>query len=65
VTVTVIGQTGGSASAAATLTGSMLATTASVALTIPTNRPSVVSGSATFTLSAGGSAVHVASQSGR
>jgi hypothetical protein len=65
VTVTVIGQTGGSTSATTTLAGSMLATTASVALTIPTNRPSIVGAAVTFTLSAGSSPVHVASHSVR
>jgi hypothetical protein len=52
VVVTVNGQTGGSASAAATLNGTLASTTASVAVAIPTNRPSVVSASATFTLAA-------------
>jgi hypothetical protein len=52
VVVTVNGQTGGSTAATATLSGTLASTTAVVAVTIPTNRPSVVSASATFTLAA-------------
>ena len=53
VIVTVTGQTGGSSSVSATLGGTMASTTGSVALIIPTNRPSIVSAAATFTLMAG------------
>jgi hypothetical protein len=52
VRVIVNGQTGGSTAATATLTGTLASTTASLTVTIPTNRPSVVSASATFTLAA-------------
>ena len=50
VRVTVNGQTGGSTAATATLSGTLASTTASVAVTIPTNRSSIVSASAAFTL---------------
>jgi hypothetical protein len=49
VVVTVNGQTGGSTTVSATLTGTLTSTTASASVSIPTNRPSVVSASATFT----------------
>ena len=52
VLVTISGQTGGSSAATATLSGTLASTSAVVAVTIPTNRPSVVSASATFTLAA-------------
>jgi hypothetical protein len=55
IVVLVNGQTGGSTTATATLSGTLASTTASVAVTIPTNRPSIVSASATFTLAAAAS----------
>jgi hypothetical protein len=52
VRVTVSGQTGGANSGAATLAGTLAASTASASVTIPTDQPSVISASATFTLTA-------------
>jgi hypothetical protein len=52
VSVRVVGQTGGATSATATLAGSLTSSTASASVTVPTNRPSVISASVTFTLSA-------------
>ena len=49
VVVTVNGQTGGSTTVSTTLVGTVSSTTASASVSIPTNRPSVVSASATFT----------------
>jgi hypothetical protein len=54
VTLTVTGQTGGSTSTTATLTGSLASTSATASVTIPTNRPSVLLATVTFTLTAGG-----------
>jgi hypothetical protein len=54
VTLSASGQTGGSASTTATLTGSLAATSASASLTIPTNRPSLLLATVTFTLTAAG-----------
>lgn len=50
VTVTANGLVGGSASASGPLSGTVSASTASVSLAIPTNEPSVIIASATFTL---------------
>jgi hypothetical protein len=60
VTLTVSGQTGGSTSTTATLSGTTASTTASASVTIPTNRPSVLMATATFTLTsdAGGGPVY-------
>jgi hypothetical protein len=52
VVVTVNGQTGGGTTVSTTLTGTAASSSASAFVTIPTNRPSVVSASATFTLTA-------------
>jgi hypothetical protein len=52
VTVTVQGQTGGSSSATTTLTGTPASSLASADITIPTNQPSVISATASFTLTA-------------
>jgi hypothetical protein len=52
VSVRVVGQTGGATSTTATLAGSLASSTASASVTVPTNRPSVVSASVTFALSA-------------
>ncbi len=52
VTLTVTGQTGGSTSTTATLTGSTASTSATANVTIPTNRPSLLLATATFTLTA-------------
>jgi hypothetical protein len=52
VRVTVSGQTGGANSGAAILAGTLAASTASASVTIPTDQPSVISASATFTLTA-------------
>ena len=52
VTVTTKGQIGSVSSAAATLSGSLASSTASASVTIPTNEPSVISASASFTLTA-------------
>jgi hypothetical protein len=49
VTVLVSGQTGGSTAVSTTLSGTMASTRATAAVTIPTNRPCVVSAFATFT----------------
>jgi len=49
VIVVVNGQTGGSIAVSTTLSGTMASTRATAAVTIPTNRPCVVSASATFT----------------
>jgi hypothetical protein len=61
VTLTVTGQTGGSTSTSAALSGTTASSTASASVTIPTNRPSVLLATATFTLtsSAGGGPVFV------
>jgi len=50
VVITVTGQTGGATSVSATLAGSPASTTASATISVPANRPSIVSASATFTL---------------
>jgi hypothetical protein len=50
VTVTAKGETGTPSSAAATLAGSPASSSASASVTIPTNEPSVISASASFTL---------------
>jgi hypothetical protein len=52
VTVTVKGQIGSSSSTSATLSGSLASSTASASVTIPTNEPSVISATASFTLTA-------------
>ena len=49
VIVTVNGQTGGSTAASTILGGTLASTAASASVSIPTNRPSVVSAAATFT----------------
>jgi hypothetical protein len=61
VTLTVTGQTGGSVSTTTALSGSLASSTASASVTVPTNRPSVLLASATFTLTsdAGGGPVLV------
>jgi hypothetical protein len=61
VTVTTKGQIGSASSGAATLSGSLAASTASASVAIPTNEPSVISASASFTLVAahGGGPVYV------
>ena len=61
VTVTTKGQVGSASSAAATLAGSLASSTASASVAIPTNEPSVISASASFTLVAatGGGPVYV------
>jgi hypothetical protein len=56
VTVVVNGQTGGSTAVSTTLSGTMASTRATAAVTIPTNRPCVVSASATFTPATAGTA---------
>ncbi len=50
VTVAVKGQVGAVSSAAATLSGTLASSTASASVAIPTNEPSVISASASFTL---------------
>ena len=50
VHIAVNGQTGGNTVTSTTLSGTLTSTTATASVTIPTNRPSVVSASATFTL---------------
>ena len=52
VTVTAKGQVGSSSSTSATLSGSLSSSTASASVTIPTNEPSIISASASFTLTA-------------
>jgi len=52
VTITAAGLAGGRASATATLSGSSAASSASASVAIPTNEPSVISATATFTLAA-------------
>jgi hypothetical protein len=52
VTVTAKGQVGSGSSANATLSGSLASSTASASVTIPTNEPSSISASASFTLAA-------------
>lgn len=52
VTVTASGQTGGSTSGTGTLTGTLAASAASASVTIPTDQPSIISASATFTVTA-------------
>jgi hypothetical protein len=68
VVITINGQTGGITAVAATLSGTIESTSATAAVTIPSNRPSVVSASATFTLAAGSGApsdvIHVSTASG-
>jgi hypothetical protein len=61
VTVTAKGETGTTSSTAATLAGSPASSSASASVTIPTNEPSVISASASFTLTAssGGGPVYV------
>ena len=61
VTVTTKGQVGTASSGAATLSGSLASSTASASVSIPTNEPSVISASASFTLVAanGGGPVYV------
>jgi hypothetical protein len=54
VTVVVSGQTGGSIAVSTTLGGTLASTRATAAVTIPTNRPCVVTASATFTPLTGG-----------
>jgi hypothetical protein len=60
VTVTAKGQVGSSNSTTATLSGSQTSSTASANVTIPTNQPSIISASASFTLlaSSGGGPVY-------
>jgi hypothetical protein len=60
VTVVVNGQTGGSAAVVTTLTGTMTSSGATAVVTIPTNRPCVVSASATFTPATAALAPHAA-----
>jgi hypothetical protein len=63
VLIAVNGQTGGNTVTSTTLSGTLTSTTAMASVTIPTNRPSVVSASATFTLVAtGGAPVYVDGQ---
>jgi hypothetical protein len=52
VSVRVVGQTGGATSTTATLAGTLASSTATASVTVPTNRPSIISVSVTFTLSA-------------
>jgi hypothetical protein len=52
VSVRVIGQTGGTTSTTATLAGGLASSTATASVTVPTDRPSIISASVTFTLSA-------------
>jgi hypothetical protein len=62
VTVTVVGQTGGTISTTTTtLVGTEQSSTASASLTIPTDQPSIISASASFTIvaSSGGGPVFV------
>lgn len=53
VVLTVTGQTGGSVSTMATLSGSPASSTATASVTVPTDRPCVLLATATFTLTAG------------
>jgi hypothetical protein len=50
VNVTVVGFAGATTSATATLTGTSASSSASVALTLPTNQPSVISATTSFTI---------------
>jgi hypothetical protein len=63
VLIAVNGQTGGTTITSTTLSGTLSSTTATASVTIPTNRPSVVSASATFTqVATGGAPLHVGGQ---
>ncbi len=68
VVIIVTGQTGGSAAVSTTLSGTTASTSATAAVTIPSNRPSVVSALATFTLAIAADAppdvIHVSTASG-
>jgi hypothetical protein len=50
VNVTLVGFAGATTSATATLTGTLASSSASVALTLPTNQPNVISATASFTI---------------
>jgi hypothetical protein len=52
VSVRVVGLTGGVTSATATLAGSLASSTATASVTVPADRPSIITASVTFTLSA-------------